>query len=261
MLAPAVGLAAAQQLEKPGEPVPVRAVRFEKLSAGVERPAGRPVVREMSPMPETLYVAKDGIYRSAMSRIALRVPRIDEEKLVDVREAVTFVRADGSPATTHIMFDPDGTRAANGPMDAQSTIVVTRLRDDRPKGAEHVLAGIDGGEERRVALMGRGVDYFRVTTKMGLGLMRVIRNRAHSWRFPYDISLLQDSSAVTYGVTTFVVVGSDSLVEFSQLFPCGQRSDAACRNAALKVSEAFVNGVVGFTDYAVQSSTSASSPP
>jgi len=190
----------------------------------------------------------------------LRVPRIGEEKLVDVREAITTVRADGSPATTHIMFDPDGTRALSRPTDAQSSVVVTRLRDDRPKDADAVLGGIDGGEAQRSAMAGKGFAYFRIKTQMGPGMARVIRNRAHTQRFPYDVGLLNDEAAVTYGVTAFIVVGGDSLVEFSQLFPCAQRSDADCRVAALKASEAFINGVSGFTPYAARGGASASSP-
>ncbi|MBW8760779.1 MAG: hypothetical protein JF586_24635 [Burkholderiales bacterium] len=261
MLATVVGLAAAQEPQKASEPVPVRTVRFEKLSGDLEHPTGEPFTREMLQLPEKLYVVKDGIYRSVMSRISLRVPRIGEEKLVDVREAVTLMRADGSPATTHIMFDPDGTSVARDPTRAQSAIVVTRLRDERPKDAEHVLAGIDGGEERRAALVGSGFAYYRVKTNMGPGLARVVRNRAHTLRFPYDMGILKDSGTVTYGVTAFVVVGNDSLVELSQLFPCGQRSDPDCRIAALRVNEAFINGVTGFTPYAARASAPATSSP
>ncbi|CAM3725886.1 hypothetical protein ROSA5918_04910 [Roseateles saccharophilus] len=255
----AAGMAAAQEPQKPWEPVAVRVVRFEKLGGGVERPTGEPVVREMQPMPERLYAVKDGVYRSALSRIALRVPRIGEEKLVDVREAIAIIRADGTPSTTQIMFDPGGTLAVSASTDPLSAVVVTRLRDDRPKDAERVLAGIDGGEVQRANLSARGVGYHRVQTQMGPGLARVIRNRVRTLRFPYDIGLLNDSGTVTYGVTAFVVVGRDSMVEFSQLFPCGQRSDGDCRVAALKAHEAFINGVTGFTDYAAVGYKPASS--
>lgn len=246
LLVSALGFGAALAGEAQ-EPPTVRVVRFERIGGGVERPNEEPVAHMLGPMPPQAWEVKDGVYRSVISRISLRVPRLSDEKLVDVREAVALVRADGSPATTHIMFDPDGTKFANGPAAAQSTVVVTRLRDDRAKEAESVLARLDGGEAQRAKLTADlGVSYARLETNLGPALRRVVRNRAYSQRFPYDLAVLRDSMTTTYGITTSVIAGTDSLLEFSQLFPCGQRSDAECHAAALKAHEAFVVGVTEF---------------
>lgn len=254
MAADAVGGQQAQ------EPVVVRVVRFETLGGGVERPTGGPMTRELQLLPEKFYTVKDGVYHSVMNRIALRVPRVGDEKLVDVREAVAMARADGSPATTHLVFDPGGISVGNNPTRAVSAVVVTRLRDDRPKDAESVIESIDGGHERRASFAGQGITYAQADTKMGPALRRIVRNRAHTLRFPYDTALLKDGDAVTYGVTIYVVVGTDSMVEFSQLFPCGDRDDASCRAAAIETHEAFFSGVTAFRRYLPPGDTPTSAP-
>ena len=227
------------------EPPPVRMVRFEQLYGGLESP-GAQRARQLSAMPAHQYEVKDGIYRSNIARITLQVPRIGAEKLVDVREAVPLVRADRSPATAHIMFDPDGTPVAIAPDAAVSAVVVTRLRDDRPKIADAILDGLDGGPQQRAQASGRGVEYTRIDTRYGPGLRRLVRNRANTDRFPYTLALLNDGGTTTYGITNYVVVGTDSLVEFSQVFPCGSRGDADCRAEALQAMDRFVDGVKEF---------------
>jgi hypothetical protein len=244
-----IGAAGSAIAQRTPEAVSVRVVRMEQIGGGVERPTGGAVTRVLQPLPEKFYEVKDGIYRSTLNRISLRVPRIGEEKLVDVREAVALVRADGSPATTHLMFDPDGTNVAVDPLRAVSAVVVTRLRDDRPKDAESIIAYLDGGHVQRATMAGQGITYAQADTHMGPALRRIVRNRAHTVRFPYDLQQLKESATVTYGVTTFVVVGTDSMVEFSQLFPCTSRADAPCRAAAIAASEAFFDGVTSFRRY------------
>ena len=239
----------AQSLQSPTAPT-VRTVWYETISGGVEQPNGQAAGRQMFAMPVNRYEVKDGVYTSTLSRISLRVPRLADEKLVDVREAAPLTRKDGSPATTHIMFDPDGLGDTRDPARAQSTVIVTRLRDDRPKDAASVIGGLDGGEADRAQLVaGRGFSYARIETKLGPGLHRVIRNRGYSPRFPYDMAILRGATATTFGVTVFAVVGTDSLVEFSQLFPCGQRPEEDCRAAALKAHAEFVDGVTYFKMY------------
>jgi hypothetical protein len=227
----------------------VRAVRSEFVKGGVERPDGQQPTRVLQLMPPGTYEYNNGVYRSQLNRIALRVPRIGTELLVDVREALAMRRPDGSPATTHLMFDPGGTQIPWSPEAAASALVVTRLRDDRPKDVESILNRLDGGEAQWARLAERGVSYARIQTRMGPALQRVVRNRANSARFPYDLALLNDREATTYGVTDFVVVGTDSLIEFSQLVPCAGRSDADCRSAALMAMAALVDGVTDFKTY------------
>ncbi len=249
-----VSTAAAQQMKTP---LVVRAVQAEQIGGGVERPIGDTWTRQLRSLSKDAYEIKDGLYRSVVSRITLRIPRIGDETFVDVREAVSLFRVDGTAATTHIMFDVDGTKNdAAISQDAQSAVIVTRLRDDRPKDVDSVLATLDGGEQRRALLTKQGgFSYTRIETSLGPALQRVIRNRANTRRFPYDIAQLNGSGTMTYGVTAFVIVGTDSLVELSQLFPCGKRSDADCQTAALKAHEEFVSGVTEFSVYPPQSTT------
>lgn len=247
--------AVAQEVKEP--PV-VRVVRGERIGGGVEKPTGGTWIQQLSVMPTQAYEVKDGTYRSSISRITLRVPRIGKEKFVDVREAVAFTRPDGTAATTHIMFDPDGTVMDVGPKNPQSAVIVTRLRDDRPKDADSVLGGLDGGEQKRTLLSKQGFSYSRVDRDGDPTLQRIIPNRSNTRRFPYDIALLNESLPTTYGITTFILIGTDSLLELSQIFPCDKSNDADCRIAALKVHEEFVGGIKGFLTYPSQSSVSNS---
>jgi Biotin carboxylase, N-terminal domain len=248
--------------EETRTPLVVRVVRAEQISGGVERPTGDAWLRQLRPMPKEAYEVKDGLYRSYTSRITLRIPRIGDETFVDVREAVSLFRADGSKATTHIMFDADGTKTdAAVSQDAQSAVIVTRLRDDRPKDVESVLATLDGGEQKRALWTKQGgFSYARTETSLGPALQRVIRNRANTRRFPYDIAQLNETGTMTYGVTSFVVVGTDSLVELSQLFPCAKRSDVDCQTAALNAHKEFVGGVTEFSVYPPQGTPPAPTP-
>ena len=243
------GIAAAQDI---GDTPVVRAVKSERISGGVEKSTGGTWMQQLSVMPTQAYEVKDGNYRSSLSRITLRIPRIGREKFVDVREAVSLIRSDGTPATTHVMFDPDGTSIDVGSKNPQSAVIVTRLRDDRPKDADSVLGGLDGGEQQRMLLSKQGFNYLRVDRDGDPTLQRIVRNRANTRRFPYEIAVLNERFLATYGITTYILMGTDSLLEFSQIFPCEKSNDADCRAAALRVHEEFVGGIREFSIYPSQ---------
>lgn len=229
-------------------------VRYEQLTGGIEFPNGQPRSRLLREMPAGTYEYTDGIYKSLFSRISLRLPRIGSEKSVVVREAITMRRPDQLPATTHLIIDTGGLRIMPQPRDAVSAIVVTRLRDDRPKDAESIFSRLDGGTEYRSTLANQSIEYATNNTSLGPGLQRVVPNRAYDDRFPYQVARLKDAQVTTFGVTQFVVVGVDSFLEFSQIFPCVERSTSECKADAIKSMTAFVGGVTGFKMYPPTSS-------
>lgn len=224
-------------------------IRFEQLTGGVEQSNGEPRSRMLREMPAGSYEYKDGVYKSLVSRISLKLPQISMEKAVGIRESITMVRADRSPATTHLIIDAGGLKITSRPDDAVSVVVVTRLRDDRPKDAESILSRLDGGAQQRETLTRQGFEYVADNTPLGPGLRRIVPNRAYNDRFPYQLAVLKGNQVTTYGVTQYVVVGTDSFLEFSQVFPCAQRSASECRAAAVQAMTDFVGGVTEFKMY------------
>jgi len=231
------------------EPPQLRAVWREQLHGGVEHSNGAPQARQLARLPMDQFEFANGVYKSIGSRIQLKVPRIHDETQVDVREAVTLFRSDGTPATTHVMFDPGGTSLVGNLEAPVSAVVVTRLRDDRSKDAEGILERLNGGAQGRAEYTRKGWEYQRMQTSLGPALTRIIRNRANDARFPYQMAVLRDSTATTYGVTRYVVIGADSLVEFSQIYPCKLMMDAVCKQAAMDAMDKLVGGVKAFQTY------------
>lgn len=236
------GAAAAQTAEPPT----VGRVWLETVMGNPERPGGSQG-SGFGSMPADAYEVKDGVYRSVLSRIKLKVPRIADETKVDVREAIAMRRQDGTVATTHLVFMPGGLAYAAQPETPVSAVVVTRLRDDRPKDRDSVLRSYEPQSEAEKAQYARvGIEQARIQTRLGEALQRVVPNRAYGPAFPYSTQMLRDSTLTTVGVSRFFVFGQDSFVEFSQVYPCGPRGAAECRAAALEAAERFTDGVVEF---------------
>jgi hypothetical protein len=231
------------------EPPQVRVVWREQLHGGVEHSSGAAQARQLARLPTDQFEFANGIYKSSRSRIQLKVPRILDETQVDVREAVTLVRGDGTPATTHVMFDPGGASIVGNLEAPVRAVVVTRLRDDRPKDAEGILERLDGGAQGRDEYARTGWEYQRMQTSLGPALARTIRNRANGARFPYQMAVLRDATATTYGMTRYVLVGTDSLIELSQIYPCKMKPDAVCKQGATDAMDRFVGGVQMFLMY------------
>lgn len=195
------------------------------------------------------YSFVDGQYKSVLSRMRLKLPRIEQEETVTVREAAPMRRPDGEIATAHLVILPGS--MSPGPVSdnqAISAVVVTRLRDDRSKDRETILRQWEPPNEQERARMRReGIEHSRVQVPgFGEAVHRVVRNRASIDPFPYRINVLNSRSLETVGITRIVVVGEDSLIEFSQVVPCAGRDEAACFTNAIAVSDRFISGVTEF---------------
>jgi hypothetical protein len=233
--------AAAQQ---PAEPA-VGRVWLETLIGNPERPNYQGA--EFRTMPAKAYEIKDGLYKSVLSRIKLKVPRIADETRVEIREAIALYRADGSPATTHVIFMPEGLAYKGPPETPVSAVVVTRLRDDRPKDRDSVLRTYEPRSDAEKAHYEKaGIQQVRMQTKFGETLQRIVPNRAYGPAFPYVMQVLRDSRLATVGISRFFVFADDSFVEFSQIYPCGSLAEAECWSAALDAADRFTNGLVEF---------------
>jgi len=256
----ACAAAAAQQpaASKPAAPKPVA----PKAAVAAAGPAigkvleerivpvpGKPgeSTREFKPLPEGAFRFEGGEYRSGVSGVTMKLPQVRDEKVVSVREAV--VLASGKEVgTSHVMFVPGPEGTTIDPLGPVSVVVVTRLRPDRPHDRESVLKAWEPRTpEQRKAMEARGVEFARIKTGLGEGLERVVPNRVADANFPYRTHTDENSKQLrSVGVTRYLVSGEQALLEFSQVFPCRELVGAACREAALKASDRFVEGVSGF---------------
>lgn len=203
--------------------------------------------RKLVPLADNFYTYKDGNYKSVMSRISVSVPVLGTETQVSVRESVLSRRANGFPITSHVLFLPGPLGAAPDSKDGVSAIVVTLLRDDRPKEASTVLSQfVPPDESSRVALAQKGVNFSRVSTPLGEAVQRIVRNRAANDPFPYQVQQRPDVDVTTMGVTRYVVAPNDSLIEFSQVVPCNGEREKECSNRAVDLMQRFMASVSEF---------------
>jgi hypothetical protein len=203
--------------------------------------------REFKPLPTGAYRFDNGEYRSGVSGLTLRLPQVRDEKVVSVREAVVIAQGK-EVGTSHVMFvpGPDGTKV--DPLGPVSVVVVTRLRADRPHDRESVLRAWEPRTpEQRKAMEARGIEFARIQTGLGEGLERLVPNRIADANFPYRTHTDETARQLrSVGVTRYLVSGDKALLEFSQVFPCRMLAEPACKQAALKASDEFVQGVASF---------------
>ena len=204
----------------------------------------------LNPLPKSAYRFEAGVYESIVSRLKLKIPRIADERTVSVREAVVFNWADGQVGTSHVIFVPD-VRAPNYDNNlGVSAVVVTRLRDDRSKARDAVLARFEPASiEARERLAKSGVNYSRVDSEFGDSTRRLTINRIFEEPFPYQTKQSRGSEVRSVGVSRFLVVQEDSLLELSQIVPCSAFSADECVQNAIKVNDSFVNGLMNFLVY------------
>jgi hypothetical protein len=225
-------------------------VWFEQVLGNVEKP-GDQTGRKLQQITgnQQLYSFKNGQYTSVLSRISLKLPRIGAEDKVTVREGVPYRRADGEIATTHLVILPDAMAPApTTDKQAISAVVVTRLRDDRPKDRESVLHRWEpSSQSEREQQHRQGIETTRVVLpRWGEAVQRVISNRASVEPFPYHTRILNSPTVQTVGISRFIVAGQDSFIEFSQIVPCDGRSADDCKAQAIASADQFMDGVVEF---------------
>lgn len=226
-----------------------------KLGAVLQEAVGRPAgaasgepVHSFKPLPPKAYDFEDGHYHSAVSGLTIRLPRVRDEQVVSVREAVALLRKDGQVETSHILFVPgaEGTSVERfGPL---SAVVVTRLSTENPPDRETVLRSWEPrSPEQRKSMEARGIEFHRIKSGLGEALERIVPNRIADPNFPYRTHLDEGAKVQSFGVTRYMVSGTRALLEFSQIYPCREQPAAACKEAALQASDRFVGAVVSFT--------------
>lgn len=153
-------------------------------------------------------VIGEGIYSSPYQGWQIRIPTVAGNPRVHVHQALIARRPDGTVITSHVLFLPDGGFGAQA-------VVVTRLRDDRPKSRTEILARFAPGSAAEFARYEKqGVSFKAVDGPLGQALQRTVRNRAFSWHFPYRVMMDTAQEKGSLGVSRYVVTG-DFLCEFS----------------------------------------------
>ena len=245
-----LGLAAVAAMAQTLDPPTPGSVWFEEVFGQPER-AGTHTGRGLRSITNDphFYRFENGEYKSVLSRIRMKLPRIGSEGQVTVREATPYRRADGDIATAHLVILP-GAMSAGLLSDnqAMSAVVVTRLRDDRPKDRNSVLSQWEpANEEQREQFRRAGIEIGRINVpKWGESVQRVVLNRASVEPFPYRLNILRSGQTETVGVSRFLLAGEDSLLEFSQIVPCAGRLLEDCKAEALVSSDRFIAGVTEF---------------
>lgn len=153
-------------------------------------------------------VISKGIYTSSYQGYQIRVPKVADNPKVHVHQALVSKRPDGTTITSHVLFLPDGGYGA-------AAVVVTRLRDDRPKDIATILSQFEPKSPAEYPMYEKqGVTYRRLDGPLGPSVQRTIRNRAFSWHFPYRVAVDPSHPKGTVGVSRYVVMG-EYLCEFS----------------------------------------------
>lgn len=153
-------------------------------------------------------VVENGTYLSPYHGYQIRIPKVANNSRVHVHQSLVSRRPDGTAITSHVLFVPDGGYGAEA-------LVVTRLRDDRPKEPAAILSQFEPRSAAEYPLYERqGVTFRKMDSPLGPTLQRTIRNRAFSWHFPYRVAVDPSHPKGTVGVSRYVVTG-DFLCEFS----------------------------------------------
>lgn len=233
------------------QPLQVREVRYEQPSFTLLAPNGGPRgVWIPGPLRSTEYEYKDGVYKSRINGIKIAIPRIGSERSVGIREGV-ILKPNGTISRTSLIIDVGEPKASViGQVEGVSAIVVAHLDSLPGSTRESLLDSVHGGPEVRAnSTQNNFAVYSNVQTIFGPALQMVLRNRANTQvHFPFQVmgASPADGSAGNYGVTRFIAFGTDTLVQFSQIFPCKGLPDADCKIAALQSLDAFIVGVIEF---------------
>lgn len=180
-------------------------------------------------------VVSKSIYSSPYQGYQIRIPKVAGNSKVSVHQALISKRPDGAPITSHVLFIPDRGYGA-------AAVVVTRLRDDRPKDTASILSQFEPKTPAEyTAYEERGVTFQKLNGALGPVVQRAIKNRAFSWHFPYRIAIDPAHPKGTVGLSRYVVVG-EFLCEFS-LIVDGSR--AASTDALRTLAERELDVLMG----------------
>lgn len=150
----------------------------------------------------------NGIYSSPYQGYRIKIPIVANNPRVHVHQALVSRRPDGTVVTSHVLFIPDSGYGAEA-------MVVTRLRDDKPKNSTAILAQFEPRSATDYAQYEKqGITFKKIDSRLGPTLQRTVRNRAFSWHFPYRVMVESSHPKGAIGISRYVVVG-DFLCEFS----------------------------------------------
>jgi hypothetical protein len=94
-----------------------------------------------------------------------------------------------------VLFLPEGSYGA-------AVLVVTRLRDDRPKDPEFIVSQFETRSPQEAAqLESEGVFVKRFTGPWGPCVQRTIRNQVFSWHYPYRVKTDLSTNTETVGIS------------------------------------------------------------
>jgi hypothetical protein len=180
-------------------------------------------------------IIANGVYSSPYQGFQILIPRVSDSPNVSVVQSVVSRRTDGTPITGHVLFTPEhGSGAA--------ALVVTRLRDDRPKDSTYVLAQFaPTGAAEELAYEKQGVTFRRKEGLLGPVLERSIRNRVFTEYFPYRVAVAANGPSGNVGLARYVLM-VEYLCEFS-LIVDGSR--AAGSDALLALAESEMDRFMG----------------
>ena len=152
-------------------------------------------------------IVSNGIYKSPFQGFELKIPDVAGASKVRIIQSIISSRPDKTPITTDVIFIPLDSQGANA-------VVVTRMRDDKPKDTESILSQFSPPDEAsKLSMEKQGVVYKRIDTIFGTTLQRSIKNSQVSQYFPYKVMIGNSESYSTVGVSRFVLIG-EFLCEF-----------------------------------------------
>lgn len=197
-----------EQVHYSEDTIEIVQVREDKFSGNPDGKTAPPYIS--SPIKDFKNIVIDGIYKSPYHGYEIAVPSVFGSHKISVHQALVSKRPDGTPITSHVLFiPPNGSNAAG--------LVVTRLREDRPKDAASVLRRFKPqSEEHSQALEKQGVLYKSYQGKHGEILERQIKNRTFTYHFPYRINTARSSEMKSLGISRYYVAG-DYFYEFTVL--------------------------------------------
>lgn len=163
-----------------------------------------------SPIKNWKNIIIDGMYKSPYHGYEIAVPSVFGSHKISVHQALVSKRPDGTPITSHVLFMSQKGFDVAG-------LVVTRLREDRPKDAASILRSFKPqSEQHSQALEKQGIFYKSYEGKHGEILERQIKNRNFTDHFPYRISRDRSSETKSLGISRYYVIG-DYFYEFTVL--------------------------------------------
>ena len=170
-----------------------------------------------------------GIYKSTSHGFQLKVPSVAGSTQIRVIQSTISRRPDSSPITADVIFLPDDSYGA-------SALIVTRLRDDKPKNSEYILEQFIPPNLTETARMEQlGVTFKQINTRFGNTLQRTIKNSRVSQYFPYKVSVDKAENLSSLGMSRFSVVG-EFLCEFVVIVDTRYVSDSSKLQSAAEMA-------------------------